>query len=344
MSFFPGSATLTRYSSKFLPAIEDELQKAISLTRRAGQKDMYAMLIYHMGWEKRVSANESRGKRVRPLISLLTTEACGADWQSGLPAAAAVELVHNFSLVHDDIQDQSPLRRGRPTVWKRWGVALAINAGDALFTLAHLTLLNLGRITSQDNTLKAVRLLQDTCLTLTQGQHLDLVFEGQSDLSIEDYWLMVNGKTAALIAASSALGALSAEAEADIVDFYYDFGKYLGLAFQVQDDLLGIWGDAALTGKSAESDLLTGKKSLPVIFGLNQKGEFARRWENGIITLSEIPALTSLLEAEGARSHTLMQAEKLTEQALRALENADPKGEAGEALVALAQTLLHREL
>jgi geranylgeranyl diphosphate synthase type I len=295
-----------------------------------------------MGWEGEGAGPDAAGKRIRPLLVLLTAASAGGDWRCALPAAAAVELVHNFSLIHDDIEDNSPLRRGRPTLWKKWGVAQAVNAGDAMFTLAHLEILRLEEHVSTETTLLAARRLLETCLHLTQGQYLDLSYETRPDLSLEDYWPMIGGKTGALIAACTELGALAAGRDKQVQDQYRQFGRLLGLAFQAQDDLLGIWGDAALTGKSAESDLVSGKKSLPVLYGLGLGGPFAQRWREGPIRPEEVPALSSQLEAEGALGYTQETADRLTGQALETLEAVDPQGEAGQALRELARHLLSR--
>ena len=326
-----------------LPSIEDELQQTVSQVKGPGLEEMHFMLTYHMGWEGEGAGPEARGKRIRPLLVLLCCASAGVEWRTALPAAAAVELVHNFSLVHDDIQDQSPLRRGRRTLWQRWGVAQAINAGDTLFALAFIALQRLEATVSAQAALHAAKILLESCLTLTKGQFLDLSYEGRSDLTIEDYWPMVSGKTAALLSACTELGALSAQAEPDVCAAYRRFGHLLGLAFQAQDDLLGIWGDANLTGKSAHSDLISGKKSLPVLYGLSQGGAFADRWIEGAIRPEEVPGLAAQLEANGARAFTQEQATKLTAQALEALQETGLQGEAGSALSVLANRLLHRE-
>jgi geranylgeranyl diphosphate synthase type I len=326
-----------------LTAIEEELQRVVAEVRRPGVEEMYLMLAYHMGWEGEGAGPDARGKRIRPLLVLLAASAAGGQWQHALPAAAAVELVHNFSLIHDDIQDQSSLRRGRPTVWQRWGAAQAINAGDTLFSLAQLTLLRLRETVSLEVALRASRILQETCLSLTQGQHLDMAYQERGDLSLDAYWPMVNGKTAALFSACTHLGALVAQAPQPICDSYRKFGHHLGLAFQAQDDLLGIWGDEATTGKSSESDLLTGKKSLPILYGLSRIGPFAARWAQGPITFTEIPATAAQLEAEGARAYTCECAKTLTERALQNLQDANPQGAAKEALVKLTKRLSSRQ-
>lgn len=326
-----------------LAAIEQELQQVVERARQPGLEEMHQMLAYHMGWEGEGAGPEARGKRIRPLLVLLSAAAAGGEWQRALPGAAAVELVHNFSLVHDDIQDQSPLRRGRATLWTLWGVAQAINAGDTLFTLGQMALLRLSETVSPQAALRSAALMQETCLSLTQGQYLDLSYEARGDLSLEAYWPMVSGKTAALLSACTQIGALAAQASDPVCAAYGRFGRLLGLAFQALDDLLGIWGDAALTGKSTESDLLDGKKSLPVLYGLSLGGPFAARWAQGPVSAAEVPALRAQLDAEGGRQYTQQRANDLTDQALEALQDAAPQGEAGAALEALAKKLLRRE-
>ena len=334
--------TLDQYFEAFIPEIEQTLQQVVAQTRQPGLEEMHYILAYHMGWEGQGAGAEARGKRIRPLLVLLSCSSAGGDWRNALPGAAAVELIHNFSLLHDDIQDRSPLRRGRPTVWTLWGVAQAINAGDTLFTLGQLALLDLAGTVSPQTALDSARILQETCLALTQGQYLDLAYESRQDLTKADYWPMINGKTAALLSASTRIGALAAQVKPQTSRAYGRFGQLLGLAFQAQDDLLGIWGDAALTGKSTESDLVSGKKSLPVLYGLGQNGSFARRWKQGPIPSTEVQTLAAQLEAEGARQYTQEQANRLTSEALSALAEASPGGETGAALIEMAHRLLSR--
>lgn len=335
--------TLKEFIQEMQPEIEKSLQASVLLADGQGLEEFHEMLAYHMGWVGEGAGPDARGKRIRPLMVLLTAASAGGEWRRALPAAAAVELVHNFSLIHDDIEDNSPLRRGRATLWTRWGIPQAINAGDAMFTVAHLSLLGLAETASARAALEANRILQKTCLHLTQGQYLDISYEARGDLNLAAYWPMVGGKTAALLAACTELGALAAQAPEARQAAYRQFGWTLGLAFQAQDDLLGIWGDSAVTGKSADSDLVSGKKSLPVLFGLEQNGPFARRWREGPINGEQVADLARQLEAEGARQYTQERANALTDQALEALEKAQPEGEAGRALKELAAQLLKRK-
>jgi len=326
-----------------LAAVEDELRQAAARAQGSGVEEMRQMLAYHLGWEGEGSGRAARGKRIRPLLLLLVCAAAGGDWRKALPGAAAVELVHNFSLIHDDIQDNSPLRRGRPTVWKKWGIPQAINAGDAMFALAQLAMVDLEKTTSPATALKAVQILNETCLQLTQGQYLDMHYEARGDLNLDAYWPMVSGKTAALLTACTHIGALTAGAEPRTIAAYRQFGRALGLAFQAEDDLLGMWGEPALTGKSSESDLVQGKKTLPVLYGLSQGGSFAQRWAKGPFQENEALRWAEQLTQEGAREFTQEHAARLTQQALQALDDARPQGEAGEKLRELANQLLNRK-
>jgi geranylgeranyl diphosphate synthase type I len=327
-----------------LPEIESELLSAVSYVNSPGCEELFSMIAYHMGWEGEGAGEKARGKRVRPILTLITTEAAGGDWKYALPAAVAIELIHNFSLIHDDIEDNSPFRRGRPTVWKIWGIPHAINAGDALFTLGHLSILKLAEYRSDEIILKAVSTLQNTCLQLTQGQYLDIAYVQQDNLTEQSYWSMVDGKTAALLSTCTKLGALIADSDQATITAYQDFGYHIGLAFQAQDDLLGIWGDINLTGKSNDSDLLTGKKSLPILYGLSQNGTFADRWIEGAITPEETVQLAKQLENEGAKVYTQEAVKSLTEKALLSLTRANPKGQPGEALFAFANQLINRQV
>ncbi len=324
-------------------AIETELKEIVFHDIPAEYSGMCPLLAYHMGWEGEEAGPEAQGKRIRPLLVLLCTLAGGGEWRQALPAAAAVELIHNFSLIHDDIQDQSPLRRGRNTVWVNWGVAQAINAGDLMYTLAFSALQRLKTNLTAEIALDAHQILETTCIRLTGGQYLDLSYEKIRTLPLEAYWPMIGGKTAALLACCAELGALASGVDLVHRRAFRDFGYQLGLAFQVQDDWLGIWGDSTRTGKSVESDLVSGKKTLPVVYSLHQNREFARRWLEGPVTLDEVGPLARLLEMEGAREFTHQHANRLTHMALEALDQAavDPRGKS--LLLAMAQSLLKRE-
>jgi geranylgeranyl diphosphate synthase type I len=336
--------SLTQFSSLYLPAIEAELKHALG----AGPdylREYYAMMEYHLGWGAEAETPGASGKRLRPLLCLLTCAASQGEWKRALPMGAAIELLHNFSLIHDDIQDNSPLRRGRPTVWQKWGQAQAINAGDAMFTLAHLAPHRLKALgISEKVVLQALEIFSRTCLTLTQGQYLDMSFEKRLTVTVKEYLAMIEGKTAALISASAELGALLAGASQERCTHYQQFGRCLGLAFQIQDDLLGIWGDPAITGKSAASDLEKRKKSLPVVYGLEQSVEFAQAYARPHPPDERLTEMVLTLERLGAHETANQLAHDFTTEAIHHLIEARPHGEAGQALSELTNLLLNRNM
>ncbi|MDX9991190.1 MAG: polyprenyl synthetase family protein [Anaerolineales bacterium] len=334
--------SLKTFSSQMLPAIESELQKQIARVDQPRTALYHEMLTYHMGWSGEGAGAEATGKRIRPLMVLLCCAASGGAWQPALPAAAGVELAHNFSLVHDDIQDNSEKRRGRPTLWTKWGVPQSINTGDGLFVLSNLALSDLAQSYPPESALRAAQVLHEICLRLTCGQHMDISYEERLDLNEDDYWPMISGKTAALLAGCCQIGAILGGAERQTENAYHEFGLALGLAFQVQDDILGIWGNEALTGKSTASDLLEGKKSLPVLYGLGQNKEFGKRWKSGPITPQDVQAVAEMLAEEGANAYAQGKSKEWTDKALASLEKANPQGQAGQALRELADNLLGR--
>ena len=339
---------------RMLEAIEEELQTQVARLDQPRTKQFHEMLTYHMGWTGEGAGAEATGKRIRPLLVLLASSSFGLEerkeekeidlyWLHANSAAAAIELIHNFSLVHDDIQDNSDKRRGRNTVWVNWGAPMAINVGDALFVIANQALLDLAEYYPAEVVIKAAGILNNSCLDLTRGQFLDMSYEERNDLGIDEYWPMVGGKTSALLAACTHIGALLGNASEAEQEAYRLFGWHLGLAFQVEDDILGIWGDELITGKSAASDLVEGKNSLPVLYGLGKQGKFAERWVQGSITASEVKDVAMQLEIEGGKKYAEEISIKETQKALTYLDRANPRGEAGEAMHQLANMLLKRK-
>lgn len=302
------------------------------------------MLRYALGWEdeKGNPYHHPTGKRLRPIMLLLCAHALHDEWQKALPAAAAVELLHNFSLIHDDIQDASPLRHRRPTVWKVWGIPNAINAGDAMFTLAYAALADLTATVSAPNMVHIWQVFNHTNLELTRGQHLDMRFETQLSVSVDEYISMIKGKSAALIATCARLGAFIASGNADQAAHFAEFGLNLGIAFQIRDDILGIWGEEAITGKSASTDIDSRKKSLPVLFALAQSPALQAIYAEpaGSTNSSEI---VRLLDDVGARDYALAQEAHYYQQAIAALDQAAPRAAMRPALDAFIDFLLNRQ-
>ncbi len=336
------STALARLTAQMMPALESELRRQIGRITGSRTSALSDMLTYHMGWTGEGSHPEAGGKRIRPLLLLLAAADLRDDWATAIPGAAAVEIVHNFSLVHDDIQDNSFTRRGRPALWAKVGAPMAINAGDSLFTIAHLAILDLQESLGAHLVLKAAGILQQACLDLTRGQFMDLAYQRRAGLTVEDYWPMIEAKTAALLAAAAQIGALVGSEDEVIADRFRAFGRLVGLAFQVQDDILGIWGDEALLGKSTASDLLEGKSSLPVLYGLSHEARFAQRWLAGPLQPEEVQPMAQLLQEAGAHDYAVRECRRLTQEALDALQAAGLRGEAGEALDELTHQLLGR--
>jgi geranylgeranyl diphosphate synthase type I len=329
-------------SREMLEALEADLRAATALLDAVRYAPMVEMVDHHFGWSD--ASGRSRGKRIRPLLALLCCAAAGGDWRGALPAASAVELIHNFSLVHDDIQDQSRERRGRPTLWARWGIAQALNTGDAMLVMARLSALRLRALGHPESTVLAVsRSLDEACLHLTKGQHLDLAFETRDDVGVDLYLEMIEGKTAALVAAATACGAALARPAPRVLEAYRSFGRHLGLAFQILDDVLGIWGAPEVTGKPAGDDLKARKKSLPVIYGLEHSEAFRERWSSGGVDGTSILGMTRELEACGSLEHARASAGTHTDRALDSLERARPEGQAAVELRELALRLLQRD-
>ena len=333
-------ARLPDYFTTYLPAIDAEMRRVVCPPSDAALDDFYGMLRYHLGWVDAdfAPARSDSGKRLRPALALLTCEAAGGDWESALPAAAAIELLHNFSLIHDDIEDGDTTRRGRATLWTIWGKPQAINAGDALFTLAHIALGGMVSRNVPPTRRLAVRERFDhACLALTQGQHLDLSFESRPRISEAEYLRMIGGKTAALVAGACAIGAIVAGSE--VVADYENFGREVGFAFQIQDDLLGIWGDPEVTGKPAGNDIRHRKKSLPIAYGLDRSATLRELYAAETI---DVAAVSAELDGGGARDYAEALASQHHQRALHALHAAGRDNAATDALRELANSLLNR--
>ncbi len=330
----------------YLAAVEQEL-RAIVASPDPVYASFYGMFQYHLGWVD-TQFREVRldtGKRLRPLLCLLSCEAVGGDWHPALPIAAAIELAHNFSLVHDDIEDVSDKRRGRPAVWKVWGLAQGLNAGDGMFVLARLALDRLCESGIPVGKCSDISLVFDLAtLSLTQGQFLDLGFESRLDVTVDEYMQMIHGKTAALLSAATRIGAMLNTEDAGIADGLARFGENAGLAFQITDDILGIWGDPTLTGKSAATDILSRKKSLPAIYGLERSAALREMYgRRDPFTTAEVARALELLDSVGARAYAQAQADGFRNAALQALDGTGIANEAAAKLREIIERMTRRE-
>jgi geranylgeranyl diphosphate synthase, type I len=325
-----------------LEKIEQQLFETIQSLDKNNYPGLIDIFEYQMGWTEK--NKKGKGKRIRPLVVLLTTDALGQEWKTALPAAAALELLHNYSLIHDDIEDSSKLRRGKETVWVKWGQAQAINTGDAMLNLALQTPWQLKNDFSLETVSEVFKTLQHRSLELTQGQYLDISFETQNDVSVIDYFKMIEGKTCSLIKAAFEMGAIFANANVENREILTKCGSSLGRAYQIQDDWLGIWGDEAVTGKSNQSDLCERKKSYPILLGLEKNGAFASAWKKSAGTNSQdVAEMASLLESEGVKQKCEFEFDRAFNETIELLNHLDCQQEKLGNLTDFVRSLLKRK-
>ncbi len=301
---------------------------------------------YHFGWIDSAGVplpNPRHGKGIRPTLALLSAEAVGAAAEVALPGALAVEIIHNFSLIHDDIIDNDPERRHRATVWKAFGAGDAIIAGDAMMLLG-LELL-LGRPTPPR--VVAAADLAEATASMIAGQHMDMSFDRSEAVDVDLCWEMVSLKTGALLAHAAAVGAILAGASEGTVGGLRSFGLEMGRGFQAIDDLLGIWGDPSVTGKPAGNDLRERKKSIPVAVALSSGSRAGERladlYARERLDDDGIEAAAALVEEAGGRDATVSAARDCMRRAADALRGADIDPQVAEELVDLAAFVVERD-
>ena len=332
--------------------IEQQMRSVVE--RRGHVAPLFREMVnHHLGWiSSRDKATQTKGKRVRPLITLLVGKALGANDQALLATGAAVELIHNFTLIHDDIMDNSLERRHRPTVWSIWGVGQAINAGDGLYGLGYLSALDLMNVLTDSGrhvVADVVLALTQACLDTAEGQILDVSFEKRTDVSVDEYITMVSNKSASLIECAARCGALVSTNDQNVVEAYARFGRTVGIAFQIRDDYLGIWGDETITGKPTGTDIVERKKSLPVIQGFGSAtGEDRSRLLN--VYSKELPDDTDvtivqdILVRLGADAQTERLATQYYEDAMSELASTGIDNQWQIKLRSLARFLVERSI
>jgi len=301
---------------------------------------------YHLGLTDSSGQPSSRtaGKALRPALALLSARAAGAAPDRGVPAAAAVEFVHNFSLLHDDIMDGDTERRHQPTAWTVYGVGAAILAGDALLALAQDLLME----GPAPQGLWASRCLSAAVQRLIAGQGADLAFERRDDVTLDECRRMAGDKTAALMACACSIGAIYVGAPATLAMGLAGFGAHMGLAFQLTDDLLGIWGTPEITGKPVRSDLRTRKKSLPVVAALTS-GTQPGRELGALLALpealseDELIHAAGLVEAAGGREWAESEADSALASADKCLSETDMPDDVRAEFAAIAEFITARQ-
>lgn len=318
--------TLDRY----LEAIDEEMRAHLASPEPL-LRPFYEMMSYHLG----LDAPSPSGKRLRPLICLLVHEGLASDFRPALPAAAAIELLHNFTLVHDDIEDQDATRRHRPTVWSVWGVPQAINAGDGMYALSRVAVRRLSLPPAR--VLEAAAALDHACVEVCEGQYLDISFESRTDVDAERYAAMVARKTGALFRAAAELGGILAGAGAHLAPLRA-FGERFGAAFQAHDDHLGIWGSARATGKAEMNDVAKRKMTLPLVLALGRASQTQRRViaeayaQAAPLEDGAVRRVREVVDALGVRAEVEKLVSRERAAALDALARVPLRDEAGSAL------------
>jgi len=352
----PGSLNSTQATTAFDERLEEALSALISeveasaLERSDDDLPLYGLIRYHLGQldERFVPARSDAGKRIRPRLCVMSCEALGGDGELAMPIAAAIEMIHNFTLIHDDIQDRSELRRHRPTIWALWGTAQAINAGDALFALGHL-MLNATREAGVDpaTVLDLSTELHHTTLRIVEGQVLDLGFEDRPEVSPREYLTMISGKTAAIIRYACLAGATVAGADAETAAHLAAFGQSLGMGFQIRDDLLGVWGKPEQTGKPEADDIRRRKKSLPILLLHDRISDADWELVSGYyrqpeLTAAQVGEILTLLDRHQIAPRVQAEVQRWHDDAVAHLAAAIPDPAARAPLEALADALVER--
>jgi len=313
------------------------INKAIADTKYTSEPaELYEPISYLM---------QLGGKRMRPVLVLISTELFGGNVLKALDAAIGIELFHNFTLMHDDIMDKAPLRRGNPTVHVKWNESAAILSGDVMFVEAYKLMIKV-----EDSILRDVLdIFSDTASGVCQGQQADMNFEKRDHVGLDEYIEMIRLKTAVLLAGSMQIGALIGGAEKEQADLLYEFGENLGLAFQLQDDILDVYGDPEKFGKQVGGDILADKKTFLLIKARElAKGETALeldKWLNNsdVIPENKVNAITTIYNSIGVRKLAEAEMENYVLKALNALDKIAVDNSRKELLRKFAEHLLIRE-
>jgi geranylgeranyl pyrophosphate synthase len=342
---------VSSYQSLFAPilaAIDAEM-RAARLEQQEIAPILWDVIDYQFGWN--LSPEEFKkvsGKKIRPLLMALVAKAVCGNYQHVLAAGASLEFIHNFTLIHDDVMDDSPERRHRPTVWTKRGKWQAINTGDGLYALANLSTVRLfNQGIAPHKVVRAMESLSRACLWTAEGQILDMDFETRDSVSSADYITMITNKSATLIECAAFTGAMLSTDDEAVIDNYAKFARTLGIAFQVRDDYLGVWGDEAQTGKSTTSDIRAKKKSYPVLVGFERandadRAELRRIYAQDTLSDVDVDAVLAILDHVDARQHTDEIAEQYYQQSMDYLDATGITNETQDVIRGFAAFLIQR--
>ena len=330
--------------NRYNHALDGELEQTLS--RRQGL--LYNMMLYQLGWADAQGSPLSKpdAPRLHPTLCLISCEVLSGDYRPALPAAAGLELLNTFTLVHADVQDGSPQSGERPSVWWVWGPGQAINVGDGLHALGRTALFRLGeRDLPPGKVLKALEVLDEACIRTCEGQYMDMTFQERVDLSVSAYLKMVEGKTSALMSCAMELGALIATDSQRVIEAFRLCGRKLGIAFQIREDILGLW--AGVENRSPSSEVFNKKKGFPIIRLLEQ-GDLKTKRQLGAIYFKrvleppDVQEMLTLLEEADARKWAQAAAESYLQEAMVALEGLDLPSGALEQIAELGRYIVNR--
>ena len=336
---------------QYRACIQDNLQ--LGLEQKSGpmpkdaKPNVYTILGYGMGWTDKFGkpVNKSTSKLLRPTLCLFAAEATGGDINKAIKTAIALEYMHNFSLLHDDIQDRDEIRHHRPTVWYVWGEPKAITAGNVLRSIADVTLS--GLLTEPSDALTISRTMTGGCLEMIEGQFLDISYESRKNIAVKEYLDMISRKTGALIRCSMELGAHIGSSDLDIVNSFRESGKALGCLFQITDDLLGVWGDEAKTGKPVGQDITRRKNSLPVVHAMSnssgKQSEILKTiYSKNELGENDVDTVLSIMDNIGTKSYIRNMANEYSDIALQSFYSANIDSKHVSKFEELVQFLLIR--
>lgn len=330
-----------------------DINGALRSSLSMDDNSVYDMLRYYMGWVDvdGTPCIATEGKALRPTLCLFACEAAGGSVKEAMPAAVALEFIHNFSLIHDDIQDRDETRHHRPTLWAVWGVPKALVAGNVLRVIADRCLEALvdEAGVEKERALSVIGLLTEAYLEMIEGQYLDLWYEGRPDIGMPDYLKMISHKTGALIRCALNLGALLGTRDTEAVEAFRNCGRSLGYAFQIRDDVLGVWGDEETTGKPVGADIRRKKNSLPVVYAMWQTvGEDKQKLmdiydKEGPLSDGDVSAVLELMEGVDTREYAQCLASEHGSRALEAVAGIELAPEIRREIEELVEFLLVRE-
>ena len=312
---------------------------------------VYSLLRYAMGWSDAdgTSVSAPQGKALRPTLCLLTCEAICGEYQRALPPAVSLELIHNFSLIHDDIQDRDEYRRHRPTVWKVWGEPIALTAGNVMRIVADTSVEGLrGDSVSTADIVTVSKVLTEASLEMIEGQYLDVAFEGRSDIGMKSYLDMISRKTGALIRTPMHVGAIMGTGDPAVIESFRECGRSLGYVFQIRDDALGIWSEEKTTGKPVGADIRRKKNSLPIVHAMSQADRTQRQalehvYEKESVEDADVETVLDIMDGLGTEAFANSMASEHCDRALERLAEVEIPPRARADIEELVTFLLVRQ-